>query len=253
MKWGGKVGNHNLMLSKGHSRQRCALWHDQGPLPERCRYPHQPSDDGYNAAELGDVHLLLRHAGGSLPDDFYAPALPGRSGVGRSRHPVGHHCYAHRHCHVLAGALCAALLPWLRRERGPDCFHVHCQRLLYAARTSAAPKLVVLFDRGLDDYRRCFELWLCSDHGGIVGEVAVYLSFGWLADRAFWMRLFCGSQFRGVGLVSYPDRTHRCCGEVAERSDGRAVSEVEGFADSRGSVGCQDLARCAYDGCCLYR
>lgn len=190
---------------KGYPRQRRPLRHDQRPRPQRRRHAHPPGNDGYHAPRLGDVGLLLRHARRCLPDDFPAPALPRGQGPGRPGRPLGHDRHAHGHGDVVARALRSALLPRVRRECDSDRFHVYRQRVLYAAGASPAPELVVLLNRRVDDHRGCFELWLRSDHGRFVGEMAVCLSAGWRADCAFRMCVLCGSQLRGVGCeFSFP-------------------------------------------------
>jgi len=145
---------NKLLIRAGHPRLCRSLRHDQRSLPHDAGLQHASSIPGYVPPELGNVDVLLWHAGRPLSHDLRAAEVqhgPHHWQLGLS---VGSDLYAHRSRHELARPLRATLLPGLCGEHYPDRLYVHYQLLLHAEGTSAATELVVLLHRAVHHHRR---------------------------------------------------------------------------------------------------
>lgn len=190
------------MKSTGYLGQCRPIWNDQGSFSNRSGYFYQTSNERHYETQLGDVSFLFWNAGGLVPNDFHPPETPDWTSTRDSGHYLGIDCHAHCCSDFLARSLRPKIFSWLCGERNAYRIHVHCQRLLHAARASAPAKLVVFLDWSLDHHWGCLELWLRPNHRRVFGTVAVHLSTRRLAHHSLWVVGFRSAQFCGISVVS---------------------------------------------------
>ena len=138
---------------KGHLGQRRPLRYDSRPAIESCCRPFDNTSNHINPTpELGNFHVLFRHAGRLVPTHLPSSTIQYRSSTRWDRHSLGSHLYAHGSGQQLARTLRPAVLSGLCGEYHPHWIHVHRQWILYARRASTEAELVVLLNRRLDDH-----------------------------------------------------------------------------------------------------
>ena len=99
--------------------------HDHRPRPLRDRQVHHAAHRRYLSSVVGDLPLLLRHASGTLSDDFSPTTLPNWPHTRLHCLPLGIGMHAHRDCHQPRGPIRTTLFPRLRRVCHSHWVHVH--------------------------------------------------------------------------------------------------------------------------------
>jgi hypothetical protein len=112
------------LLRQSDPRVRGPLRHDEGPRPHGDLDRDDAADDKHVAPQLGDVAVLLWHAGGPVSHDVCAAAVQHWADPRRGRDCVGRRVYAYCGRDDASGAVCSAVFSGLRRVGYPDGVHV---------------------------------------------------------------------------------------------------------------------------------
>jgi hypothetical protein len=112
------------LLRQSDSRVRGSLRHDEGSRPHGDLDCDDAADDKHVAPQLGDVAVLLWHAGGPISHDVCAAAVQHWADPRRRCGRVGGCLYAYCGRDDAPGAVCSAVFSGLRRIGYSDRVHV---------------------------------------------------------------------------------------------------------------------------------